>query len=72
MSIFFLDTSALAKRYMPEKGTKWIRQLAATNSGNDIFIAQVTPVELYSAISRQYHDNQITLLQLKLFRKLFT
>lgn len=70
MSILFLDTSALAKRYMPEQGTIWIRQQTASHAGNDLFIAQITPVELYSAISRQYHDGEIDLARLQAFRAL--
>lgn len=71
MSIFFFDSSALAKRYMPEIGTGWVRKQTATTNGNDIVIAQITPVELYSALARQYHDTQIDLTRLQAFRRLF-
>jgi hypothetical protein len=70
MSNLFLDTSALAKRYMSEKGTIWIRQQTASSADNTLFIAQITPVELYSAISRQYHSGEIKLSHLKAFRRL--
>lgn len=70
MSILFFDTSALAKRYMPETGTRWVRKQTAKSTGNDVVIAQITPVELYSAMSRQYHDCQIDLPRLQAFRKL--
>jgi hypothetical protein len=55
---------------MPEKGTLWIRQQTALSADNMLFIAQITPVELYSAISRQYHSEEITLSHLKAFRRL--
>lgn len=71
MSILFFDTSALAKRYVPEQGTRWVRTQTASSSGNDIVIAKVTPVEFYSAISRQYHDGVIDLTRLQAFRRLF-
>ncbi|MGB1286106.1 MAG: type II toxin-antitoxin system VapC family toxin [Aggregatilineales bacterium] len=70
MPVLFFDSSALAKRYMPEIGTKWVRQNTASRGGNDIAIAQITPVEIYSAISRQYHDSYIDLRRLQAFRKL--
>lgn len=71
MSSLFFDTSGLAKRYMPEQGTAWVRQQTASSANNTIFIAQITPVELYSAISRQYHDGHIDLPRLQAFRRLF-
>jgi hypothetical protein len=71
MSILYFDSSALAKRYMPETGTNWVRKQTASNAGNDVVIAQVTPIELYSAIARQYHDAQIDLIRLQAFRRLF-
>lgn len=70
MSIFFLDSSALVKRYMPEVGTVWVRGLTSDSAGHDIIIAQITPVELISAISRHYHDNQISLLVFQAFKRL--
>jgi predicted nucleic acid-binding protein len=71
MSILYFDSSALAKRYMPETGTNWVRKQTARSAGNDVVIAQITPIELYSAIARQYHDSQIDLIRLQEFRSLF-
>ena len=70
MSVLFFDSSALAKRYMPENGTIWVRKNTASAAGNDIVIAQITPIELYSALARQYHDTQIDLARLQAFRQL--
>ena len=64
MSVLYFDTSALAKRYMPETGTNWVRKQTASHGGNDVVIAQITPIELYSAIARQYHDSQIDRIRL--------
>lgn len=71
MTSLYFDTSALAKRYMPEPGTNWVRKQTARSAVNDIIIAQITPVELYSALARQYHDAQIDLARLQAFRRLF-
>lgn len=45
MSTLFFDSSALAKRFMPETGTGWVRRQTASNAGNEIVIAQITPVK---------------------------
>ena len=70
MSTYFLDTSALVKRYLPEPGTRWIRGITQAQSGNDITIVQITPIEVYSAISRNYHDGRLTSHVLRGFRRL--
>ncbi|MDZ4767351.1 MAG: type II toxin-antitoxin system VapC family toxin [Chloroflexota bacterium] len=51
MSAYFFDTSALVKRYIPEKGTRWVRSILATSANNDIIVAQITSVEVISAVS---------------------
>jgi uncharacterized protein len=70
MSTYFLDTSALVKRYLPEPGTLWIRGIIQAQSGNDIAIVQITPIEVYSALTRNYHDGRLTLRGLQGFRRL--
>jgi len=71
MSQYFLDSSALVKRYMPETGTGWVRQMTASASNNDIYVAQITVVEIQSAIARQFHDGHIDQTTLTLIRSLF-
>ncbi len=44
------DTSALAKLYVPERGSRYARQLAAAD---DIAISSITVVELASALRRR-------------------
>jgi len=58
MSEYFLDSSALLERYVSEQGTIWIRQIARASAGNVIFIAEVTTVEIVSAISRKKREGQ--------------
>lgn len=69
MTAHFYDTSGLAKRYMLETGTTWVRQ-QMKQQDTEIFVAQITPVELYSAVGRQYHDGQITKQRMQAFRRL--
>lgn len=69
MSSFFLDSSALVKRYLTERGSHWVQTLAAKNP---IVVAEITRVEVAAAIaarqrapnglSRQERDAFVTLL----------
>jgi uncharacterized protein len=36
VTTYFLDSSAIAKRYIPEIGTSWIRQITDPASQNDL------------------------------------
>ena len=60
MTAYFLDSSALVKRYVPETGSAWIRALSALNPGNSLFIARITWVEVRSAISRREREGSLT------------
>lgn len=57
--VYFLDTSALVKRYISEKGSKWITALNDPESGNRIILARVTWVETLSAFSRLQRESRI-------------
>jgi len=39
---YFLDTSAVVKRYVQETGTAWIRTLVASATGHFIDLARIT------------------------------
>jgi predicted nucleic acid-binding protein len=49
---FFLDSSALVKRYVVEAGSAWVRGLTARGVGHDLFLARITGVEVVSALVR--------------------
>ena len=51
--IYFLDTSALLKRYIEEKGSAYIRRLLAL-SHESFHQSFLTPLELTSAVYRQH------------------
>jgi predicted nucleic acid-binding protein len=53
MPACYLDTSALAKRYLIEVGTTWMQQITNTATGNDLFTSGVTGPELISAVVRR-------------------
>jgi len=48
--VFYLDTSALVKRYLPEAGTPWVRQILETSR---VAIAEFGLVEFASALARR-------------------
>lgn len=51
--VYFVDSSALVKRYSNETGTTWVRSLVDPATGNQIFLARITRVEVVSAITRK-------------------
>lgn len=53
MAAYFCDTSALAKRYVTETGSAWLTAAINPKSGNYVFIARITFVEIVSAVSRK-------------------
>ena len=57
--IYFLDTSALAKRYLAEKGSNRIRRLLARK--DDAFYQTfLTPLEVASALYRRLRSGRIS------------
>ena len=57
MSIIFGDTSALAKRYLPEAGSGWMRRIAVSSL---LVIAELATVEMFSLLNRQCREGTIT------------
>jgi len=45
MAVLFFDSSGLVKRYVAETGTAWVIGLLRP-SANDIFIANITGIEV--------------------------
>lgn len=72
MSYFYLDSSALAKRYLQEIGSNWIQSLVDPETGNIILTAEITRIEVAAAlsarhrsengISQEERDNAVSLL----------
>lgn len=53
MADFFLDSSAIVKRYVNETGTVFVDGLVEVSKGNTVFIALITKVEVSSAFARR-------------------
>lgn len=60
MTQYFLDSSALIKRYIVEPGTTWVRSLSNRSSGNTVIIAQITQIEIVSGASRRVREGTLT------------
>jgi len=53
MADYFLDSSAVVKRYINERGSGFIDGLVDLEHGNNVFLAQITRVEVASAFARR-------------------
>jgi uncharacterized protein len=53
MSVYFLDTSGLIKRFTRETGSSWILALFKPSNNNILFISRITPVEAIAGLAKQ-------------------
>ena len=60
MSLYFLDNSALVKRYVTETGSNWVRALTDPAMRNPLIIARITWVEVLSALTRREREGSIS------------
>lgn len=60
MAVYFLDTSALVKRYVAETGSAWITTLCAPLAGHTIIISQAALVETVATLCRKARDGTIS------------
>jgi predicted nucleic acid-binding protein len=63
MDAFFFDTSGLVKRFSRETGTAWTIGLLKPSSGNTVYIARITAVEVVSALTRRTRGGSLTASQ---------
>lgn len=59
MAVYFLDSSALVKRYINEIGSNWVLGLFDPAIDNDFFVAAITGVEIVAAITRRARNGSI-------------
>ena len=60
MAVYFFDTSGLVKRHVHETGSVWVRSLTRPSAGHTIFLARITAVEVFAAISRRQRGGSLT------------
>lgn len=57
--VFYLDSSALVKRYLTEPGSAWVANLCQPNIGNTIATGQITKAEIAATFARKYRNGDI-------------
>ena len=60
MPIYFLDSSALVKRYVPENGSAWVQEITDPIASNLLYVARISGAEVVSAVTRRQRRGQIT------------
>ena len=63
MATYFLDTSAIIKRYIFEPGQAWILSLCHPAQGHDLYISQDALIEVVAAICRRAREKSISIAE---------
>ncbi|MFQ5856939.1 MAG: type II toxin-antitoxin system VapC family toxin [Anaerolineae bacterium] len=70
MPMFFLDSSAIVKRYVAEPGSAWVRALC-DDEDSVIILGEITLAEVAAAFSRIVREGRATELERQEFLDLF-
>jgi predicted nucleic acid-binding protein len=57
---YFVDSSALVKRYVQEDGTAWLRRLTRRSTGRRIYLSRINTVEVAAAVARRRKGRKLT------------
>ncbi len=60
MSLLVLDSSAVAKRYLVETGTSWMRSITDPGAGTTIILAEITLIEVSAALTARFRAGSIS------------
>ncbi len=60
MSVYFADTSAFAKRYLPEVGSAWVQGWIAPASGHITIISALSTVEFIALLARRQREGNVS------------
>lgn len=60
MSVYFADTSALAKRYLRESGTNWTLSWILPQVGHVVIVSELTIVEMFSSLARRQREGTLS------------
>ncbi len=71
MSRYYFDSSAIVKRYVTEAGSDWVRRCLASPASLSVVIAEITLVEVVSALSRQERGRSISEAEFRRYESLF-
>jgi uncharacterized protein len=59
LTLYFLDTSALIKRYVSEVGSTWVQSLMAPSTANIIAISELARAEVAATLARRRRDGSL-------------
>jgi uncharacterized protein len=59
VAAFYVDSSALVKRYVAEIGSHWLIQLADPTAGHDLYTVTLTAPEVIAAVARRARGGQL-------------
>lgn len=60
MAAYFLESSALVKKYVRERGTDFVAGLMAIESGVELYVSRLASVEVTSALARLARGNVLS------------
>ena len=63
MTTYYMDTSALAKRYIDEAGSDWVRTTLRQLPSPSVIVVNLAIVEMTSALTRRRRDGLLTPLE---------
>ena len=50
---YYLDSSAIAKIYIEEQGSEWVRRLRSRSSRGEVFLCELSGAEVFAALHRR-------------------
>ena len=62
MAQYYLDSSALVKRYVAERGTSWISSMCDAAAGHTLYIVRISGAEIIAALFRRSRAGSLSLL----------
>lgn len=71
MAVYFLDASAIVKRYVTEVGSPWIIGLSDPAVGHLCWLADITGVEVLAALYRRARIGSLTLSEARQLHAVF-
>jgi hypothetical protein len=61
MAAYYLDSSALVKRYAQETGSAWVTGITDPPATNEVFISMATGAEVVAALTRKSLMNEMSI-----------
>jgi hypothetical protein len=60
LTVYYLDTSALVKRYVQEVGTNWVMSITDPVANHDLYVVRITGPEMIAAFFRKVRTQEMT------------